>query len=199
MKRIYVSSSLGKVHGVENNAIMGANRETGSEKNVNGLLADSRTFISVREKHSSDVDRIEVIRPASPEITGVIPVNAPKTDSEKNQIHQISEGRPASQISQWSKRFSRPLSFSGSIWLKDPEDIVPQFQIIEDDGSSNEIESHSPPYHALSRRSKKRLVYLVSLAAMFSPLSSNIYFPAMNTISEVLVDSNPGNKKKQLN
>ena len=39
------------------------------------------------------------------------------------------------------------------------------------------------PYHVLNRERKLVLVYIVSLAGMFSPLSSNIYFPAIDTIS----------------
>jgi Na+/melibiose symporter-like transporter len=39
------------------------------------------------------------------------------------------------------------------------------------------------PYHIFTKRQKWVLVYIVSLAAMFSPLSSNIYFPAINTIA----------------
>jgi hypothetical protein len=81
-----------------------------------------------------------------------------------------------------SKRLSRPLSFNGSVWLKQPEDIVLQFQFSEN-GSGTEY--FDPPHHVFSKKKKKQLVYLVSLAAMFSPLSSNIYFPALDTIAKV--------------
>ncbi|KAK2590250.1 hypothetical protein QQS21_012066 [Conoideocrella luteorostrata] len=40
-----------------------------------------------------------------------------------------------------------------------------------------------PPYHILSHSQKWRLVCLVSIAGSFSPLSSNIYFPAIEEIS----------------
>lgn len=43
-----------------------------------------------------------------------------------------------------------------------------------------------PPYHVLSKREIWNLVVFVSLAGAFSPLSSNIYFPAMDTISSDL-------------
>lgn len=46
-----------------------------------------------------------------------------------------------------------------------------------------------PPYHVFSRSRKMQMVYLVSLAAIFSPLSSNIYFPALGLISKVSVGS----------
>lgn len=42
-----------------------------------------------------------------------------------------------------------------------------------------------PPYHVFSRKEKWALVYIVSLAGLFSPLSSNIYFPALGAIAEV--------------
>lgn len=43
----------------------------------------------------------------------------------------------------------------------------------------------SPPYHVFTRSRKLQMVCIVSLAAIFSPLSSNIYFPALGTISKV--------------
>ena len=42
-----------------------------------------------------------------------------------------------------------------------------------------------PPYHVFSLAKKKQMVYIVSLAGLFSPLSSNIYFPALGQISKV--------------
>ncbi|KAF9893507.1 hypothetical protein FE257_010819 [Aspergillus nanangensis] len=41
-------------------------------------------------------------------------------------------------------------------------------------------------YHVLSKKEKWNLVIFVSLAGCFSPLSSNIYFPAIDTISSDL-------------
>ncbi|KMQ46029.1 hypothetical protein A7C99_0450 [Trichophyton rubrum] len=46
--------------------------------------------------------------------------------------------------------------------------------------------STEPPYHIFSHRQKWQLVLLVSIAGAFSPLSSNIYFPAIDTISSQL-------------
>jgi hypothetical protein len=44
-----------------------------------------------------------------------------------------------------------------------------------------------PPYHVFSLAKKKQLVYIISLAGLFSPLSSNIYFPALGQISKVRI------------
>jgi hypothetical protein len=43
-----------------------------------------------------------------------------------------------------------------------------------------------PPYNVFSRGKKRWMVYIVSLAAFFSPLSFNIYFPALGAISKGL-------------
>ncbi|PVH89914.1 MFS general substrate transporter [Cadophora sp. DSE1049] len=43
-----------------------------------------------------------------------------------------------------------------------------------------------PPYHVFTLAKKKQLVYIVSLAGLFSPLSSNIYFPALGAIAKDL-------------
>lgn len=43
-----------------------------------------------------------------------------------------------------------------------------------------------PPYHIFTLARKKQMVYIVSLAGLFSPLSSNIYFPALGQISRVI-------------
>ncbi|KAK3937506.1 major facilitator superfamily domain-containing protein [Diplogelasinospora grovesii] len=41
-----------------------------------------------------------------------------------------------------------------------------------------------PPYHIFTTTKKWQLVYIVSLAGLFSPLSSNIYFPALGAIAK---------------
>jgi hypothetical protein len=42
-----------------------------------------------------------------------------------------------------------------------------------------------PPYHVFSGRKQKALLYLASIAGIFSSLSSNIYFPALGIIANV--------------
>lgn len=49
----------------------------------------------------------------------------------------------------------------------------------------------STQYHVFSEKQKWLLVYIVSVAGMFSPLSSNIYFPAIHTIATDLHASSP--------
>ncbi|KAK4868251.1 hypothetical protein LT330_007449 [Penicillium expansum] len=54
---------------------------------------------------------------------------------------------------------------------------------------STDVESQvleSPPYHVFTRSRKLWIVIIVSFAAIFSPLSSNIYFPALTDVSNEL-------------
>jgi hypothetical protein len=100
-----------------------------------------------------------------------------------------SSGLPQDQQreSRWSQignQLSRPLTFRDSVWLSSPENLILQFQFADED----ESEFFDPPHHIFDRAKKKRLVYLVSLAAVFSPLSSNIYFPALNDIALVCIN-----------
>lgn len=50
------------------------------------------------------------------------------------------------------------------------------------------------PYHVFTLAKKKKLVYIVSAAGIFSPLSSNIYFPALGRIATA---SNMGHYKSR--
>jgi hypothetical protein len=89
--------------------------------------------------------------------------------------------RRETRWSQLGNQLARPLSFRDSVWLSTPENLLLQLQFADED----EAEFFDPPHHIFNRSKKKRLVYLVSLAAAFSPLSSNIYFPALNEIALV--------------
>jgi hypothetical protein len=43
-----------------------------------------------------------------------------------------------------------------------------------------------PPFSIYSSRDKKFIVLMASLAALLSPLSANIYYPAMNVLADEL-------------
>lgn len=47
-----------------------------------------------------------------------------------------------------------------------------------------------PPFSIFSRREKTFIVVMASLAALFSPLSANIYYPALNVLAKDLNVSN---------
>lgn len=62
----------------------------------------------------------------------------------------------------------------------------------EPDDSSQELEAQQPPeppFSILSPGEKRFVIVIASLAALFSPLSANIYYPALNTLSEDLHES----------
>jgi hypothetical protein len=82
---------------------------------------------------------------------------------------------------------------SRSQWRAEQEDdsdygSPPDSPSDESHFSSDSIDEKTqpePPYHVFSLAKKKQMVYIVSLAGLFSPLSSNIYFPALGQISKV--------------
>ena len=57
---------------------------------------------------------------------------------------------------------------------------------VADDGAAEP----DPPFSIFSRREKTFLVVMASLAALFSPLSANIYYPALNVLAADLNVSN---------
>lgn len=71
------------------------------------------------------------------------------------------------------------------------EDDTADTKTLDDDEPQNTVTRISekpltePPYHVFTRKEKWALVYIVSLAGLFSPLSSNIYFPALGAIADV--------------
>ncbi|OJJ07712.1 hypothetical protein ASPVEDRAFT_142192 [Aspergillus versicolor CBS 583.65] len=60
------------------------------------------------------------------------------------------------------------------------------FEAVSSPAEAKPAPEIEPPYHILSKKQKWNLVIFVSLAGAFSPLSSNIYFPALDTISKDL-------------
>ncbi|KAE9979402.1 hypothetical protein EG328_000887 [Venturia inaequalis] len=99
----------------------------------------------------------------------------PKSDPPQGE-------RRETRWSQIDQQPPRPLTLCDSVCLSEPDKLMLESQSVSED----EAASFDPPHHILNRSKKKRLVYLVSLAAVFSPLSSNIYFPALTEISEAL-------------
>lgn len=72
----------------------------------------------------------------------------------------------------------------------DDQEAIPPPEVERTKSSASSIYSldkplPEPPYHVFTLAKKKQLVYIVSAAAIFSPLSSNIYFPALVQISKV--------------
>lgn len=68
---------------------------------------------------------------------------------------------------------------------RDEKDISIPSTPAESISLESQSEAPPPPYHVFPRSRKLLMVYIVSLAAIFSPLSSNIYFPALSDISKV--------------
>ncbi|TKA44796.1 hypothetical protein B0A55_13079, partial [Friedmanniomyces simplex] len=59
-----------------------------------------------------------------------------------------------------------------------PDDVEPR-----DLESLHTVPTNSPPWSIFTPNQKRFIVLMVAIAGFFSPLSANIYFPALNTLS----------------
>lgn len=98
------------------------------------------------------------------------------------QTSGTSTPYPLTDIEDEPSGFATPATlYSQAPSLKDEKDEKPEtLKTI-----SCRVEPEPAPYHVFSLAKKRQLVYIVSFGALFSPLSSNIYFPAQDQIAEV--------------
>ncbi|KAH6651383.1 major facilitator superfamily domain-containing protein [Chaetomium tenue] len=138
--------------------------------------------------HESQVGKHGLLTPVSDLLTP----SSSRSSTVVEDVHNASQP-PARDLRHAAKRqldkftsiFSReddhitnaPVK-SSETDLSDDEKPRPPTDQKQQDGPSE------PPYHVFTTRKKWELVYIVSLAGLFSPLSSNIYFPALGDIAE---------------
>ena len=102
----------------------------------------------------------------------------PSSTSFSGRRHSFASANPPQPVEQ----LELPLSREESL-VKNPfnQSSTPP----PEPEKANTTPTKEPPYHISTPRQKKLLVYIVSLAGLFSPLSSNIYTPALDTIARV--------------
>ncbi|KAI9880561.1 MAG: hypothetical protein M1830_002260 [Pleopsidium flavum] len=61
---------------------------------------------------------------------------------------------------------------------------------VQDLEATSAVSTGGPVYSAFSKRNKRYIVFMTAWAGLFSPLSANIYFPALNTLAQELKVSN---------
>lgn len=103
-------------------------------------------------------------------------VSSPTLQSSASSATEASHGRSSREV---------------PIQIQEPATVVQQSKpqcsnVIGEASPRTTVETEEPPYSVLSAKQKLHLVLLVSVAGSFSPLSSNIYFPAVETISTQL-------------
>jgi len=160
---------------------------------VSGVSNSESSDNSVyQESTLVDDDEQELRRAAT--VGGTTVHSSPKTDRRPSRLWSIG-----------SKKFPiilRRESLVGHDKTHKKEEVVSGFDSSDDDSdtkykhgeksesssirtSRDEVVEKEAPYHVFTTRKKWQLVYIVSLAGLFSPLSSNIYFPALGAIAEV--------------
>ena len=72
---------------------------------------------------------------------------------------------------------------------RDSEDLHPEpplplgAEIAQDPEALATIQSNSPPYSIFSKKKKLLIIFFAGFGGFFSPLSANIYFPALTTLT----------------
>ena len=118
---------------------------------------------------------------------------APQTLDEKSQGAQVTD-RSVPQTPVSPQDEPKEKSFGIQVTGRS----VPQTPVSPQDDAAGksadigttplDLERQPPPsqaYHIFTRSKKLQIIYIVSAAAIFSPLSSNIYVPALGMISKV--------------
>ncbi|KAL9113816.1 MAG: hypothetical protein Q9187_007560 [Circinaria calcarea] len=129
--------------------------------------------------------------------------------SDKRSNLQSDNKRAYAVISRESSQPRRPESSNAEINHEEtwkPRDQVENLQeeILGLEDGANALAEHEvdsletvdrtlswrPPYSVFSKGKKHYIVFIVAWAGLFSPLSANIYFPALNTLTKELRVSN---------
>lgn len=114
----------------------------------------------------------------SPDIDGVPNENADViTRQASHTEHDTSMN--TSTIQQTDDEDSDPFSSSNNIAGED------QFKSLKDETQTTKAEE---PYHVFTPRQRWFVVVIIGAAGLFSGLSSNIYFPALDAIAKVSLD-----------
>lgn len=82
----------------------------------------------------------------------------------------------------WSTRCTAEPSLNSNVSPSPTRDAEPDVH----DSEALECTPSGPPHSVFSKRQKQYIVFLAAWGGFFSPLSSNIYFPALNALAQDL-------------
>ncbi|KAF2489379.1 MFS general substrate transporter [Lophium mytilinum] len=123
--------------------------------------------------HLHDVEKTEI--PSTISALGI------EADARLETSKEFAIEKETGRLSQESTAISRAPS------LNEDQPERDQTQDLE---ALSTIQSLGPPYSVFSKRKKRFIVFLVAWGGFFSPLSANIYFPALNTLAREMDVSN---------
>ena len=118
--------------------------------------------------------------------------NHGKSEGNTNEVHHIELQRVSTLQQNHGMRIeeleekkvmesrSPSLTVSSSTHPDDSPPVNPNY----DPEALSAVQSNSPPYSVFSKRQKHFIVFLAAFGGFFSPLSANIYFPALTTLKD---------------
>lgn len=125
-----------------------------------------------------------------PNLAPILPTNTrPKHERTESTESTASE---TSQASSSTAVEDEKASEAGNLNTKSADDkgsATASVTQIEDtnifNNPNNSDSPEEPPYHVFTKKEKWLVTVIIALAGLFSPLSSNIYFPALGAIANV--------------
>ena len=96
--------------------------------------------------------------------------------------HQQNQGIMGEEVEEKKAMESRSSSLAISSSTNHGDN--PPVNESHDTEALSAVQSNSPPYSVFSKRQKHFIVFLAAFGGFFSPLSANIYFPALTTLKD---------------
>jgi hypothetical protein len=101
-------------------------------------------------------------------------------DRVERQLQRSSKNEIQEEIEQPVSRRESHISSDSNDARPDTEDDGPPRDL---EATLSRVSTNSAPYSIFTLSQKRFIVFMVSIASFFSPLSANIYFPALNVLS----------------
>ena len=98
-------------------------------------------------------------------------------EARPQNVNQVSIGREEDL----NKSCNRPCPHNEGTLTEESATTDPKS---EDDQTAESLSSRDPIYSVFSRPQKRYIVFVAALAGLFSTLSTNIYFPALNSLAK---------------
>lgn len=134
---------------------------------------------------SEDLTDDHAVHCATADAGNNTPVNEYYGIQEQIQI-SITDAQTATREQKELKKQNAELDASsdGAFQSTESGNASPTFE--EQEGKMTHVESNGPPFSVFTRNQKRFIVVMASWAGFFSPVSANIYYPALNSLARDL-------------
>ncbi|KAJ4383124.1 hypothetical protein N0V85_008489 [Neurospora sp. IMI 360204] len=108
-----------------------------------------------------------------PNLASILPNSRPKHERTESTESGSSQGSSSTEVDEKFEAGGKSEKASATATVTEIEDI-------------NHSRPPEPPYHVFTKKEKWLVTAIIAVAGLFSPLSSNIYFPALGAIANAI-------------